>query len=170
MHFDRAAIIVDALTELSVGVGRSTRYANDTGTCLWCANGALVMVPDDPEQPWFCQAKGADELAERLTPVVEPRLAKATADATIAADAIASDRASMSPGQRALLQLGDQIRQEGFDEALAESRQMFAAIMRGRFGSLPPLVERRIQTADFYLLHRWSTRLFTLPRATLVVA
>jgi len=170
MQFDRTPIIVDGLKALGVGVGRSTRYANDTGTCLWCANGALVMVPDDPEKPWFCQAKGADELLEQLTPLVEPRLAKAAADAAVAADAIASNIASMTSGQRALIQLGDQLRQEGYEEALVESREMFAAIMRGKFGSLPPPVEQRIRRADFSQLHRWSKRLFTLPRAILVVA
>lgn len=170
MKIDRAAIIAGALETLEVGVWRTTRYANDTGTCLWCQSGALVMVPDDAQMEWFCQAKGGEALFEKLSPLVEPLLAEAAEKATIVAESRAAGLAAMSPAQRALLDLGEQLRREGYDEAIAEARLMFANIMQSKFGQLPPTVRARIDQAQFYQLQRWSQRIFSMPRAILVVA
>lgn len=170
MKIDRAAIIAEALEALDVGIWRRTRYANDTGTCLWCSTGSLVMVPDDEELEWYCQAEGSTELSPRLAAEAGPRLeAAARAAAEIAASA-AAWRSELSPAQQALLAASEDLRREGFDEGLSRARIMFAELMRSKFGPLPPMVEARIATADFHQLERWAGRLFTLPRAILVVA
>ncbi len=167
MDNDRARVIVEALEALDVGVWRQTRYANDTGTCLWCRDKTLVMVPDNDGQPWYCQAKGAEALDARLRPMVEARLAEA---AERAAQAVTIGSTRLSSGQAALLEISERLRAEGFDEALVRARAVFTRIMRSRFGELPPMVEQRIAAADFDQLERWGERIFTLPRPILVVA
>jgi len=167
MTIDRAAIFAEALAAIGVVPWRTTRYANDTGTCFWCDTGTLVMVPDSMELDWYCQAKGAEELTPRLTPEVEARL-EAASRAGPAATAEAGRE--MSSTDAALLGLANQIRREGFDEALGHARLMFEGIMESKFGPLPPMIRQRIAQADFNQLQRWSKRLFTMPRALLVVA
>lgn len=164
---DRTAIIIEALEALEVMPWRHTRYANDTGTCLWCDTGSLVMVPDDMALDWFCQATGAEELDARLRPEVEARIS-AAADAGEQAASVGGQ--SLSASEVALLEVGGRIRQEGLDEGLRRARVIFTRIMRGRFGELPAMVEQRIAVADFDQLERWSERVFSLPRAVLIVA
>lgn len=170
MASDRATLILGVLEELGVDVWRSTRYANNTGTCMWCSTGALVMVPDSDKLEWFAQAEGAEELQARMAPLVEARLTEAaTQPYGVLATDLQVDGAS-SPALRALVGLGEQLRREGYDEALGEARTMFVGIMRSKFGPLPPIIEHRIQSADFGQLQRWSERIFTVSRAMLVVA
>lgn len=166
MQIDRVGIVLEALESIEITVWRQTRYANDTGTCLWCSTGALVMVPDDVELEWYCQATGAEELTARLEPIVQPKIVTAVEVAA----ARGAEPLDLSPEQRALLEIGARMQQQGFDEALVRTRRIFARIMQSKFGPLPPMVEQRIELADFHQLERWSERLFTLPRAILVVA
>lgn len=170
MPIDRLAIITQALEEIEESVWRTTRYANDSGTCLWCTDGTLVMVPDDLDLEWFCQAKGGDELQARLAPLVQPRLDEAARTAELVTDALEANYAALSPAQRTLVELGEQLRREGYQEGLEQARRMFAGIMRSKFGQLPPMVEMRIEHAEFHQLERWGERLFSVPRAILVVA
>ncbi len=169
MASDRAAIIGEILGELDITVWRTTRYANGTGTCMWCSTGALVMVPDSDDLEWFAQAEGGEELQARITPLVDARLAEAKTQpyGSLATDIETTD--ASSPTIRALVGLGEELRREGYAEALDEARTMFTSIMRAKFGPLPPILEHRIKAAEFDQLHRWSERLFTAPRAMLVV-
>jgi len=141
MTIDRAKIMQTALDELGVKVWQSIRYANDSGTCLRCATGTMVMVPDDPGEPYFFQADGAEELKARVEPVFE-RLADEAAGALIAGGARAS-----------LLAAGDALFQEGYDAgyeaALTEARVVFEKLVLGKYGALPPALSARIHQASF---------------------
>jgi hypothetical protein len=169
MAIDRVGIITEALTGHDVSIWRVTRYANDTGSCLWCSTGALVMVPDDDALDWYCQATGADELSARLQPTVAAALTAARERAG-AVDALARTALdALSPAARSLLKIADDLRREGYDDGLVITRRLFATIVRGRFGTLPPPVEQRIATADFAQLERWSERIAKAATPFLVV-
>lgn len=157
MSVDRVALFTEILESLEVEVWRSTRYARDTGTCLWCTSGPMVMIPDDASQPWVCQSKGADALGPRL-------------EEALAARQMAARDAAPSDARQALVEAGERLWQAGFDEALGKARELFATLLRSRFESVPAIVEQRIASADFDQLQTWSGRLWTVPSAMLVVA
>lgn len=167
MKIDRLAIILEALAEVGTEVSRQTRYANNTGTCIWCRTGPLVMVPDDPGRPWFCQAKGSEELSEKLTPLVEERLEAAkTAPVTLGAGPGAK---TLDAARSALLHAGEALYAQGQDASLDRVRAIFTTIMRGQFKSLDPIVEQRIASASWDQIERWSERVHQMPRAIMVV-
>lgn len=169
MAIDRVGIITEALTGHDVTVWRVTRYANDTGSCLWCSTGALVMIPDDEALDWYCQATGADELTIRLQPTVAAAFIAAREQADAVGEATRGALDALSPAARSLLRVADDLRREGYDDGLAITRRLFATIVRGRFGHLPPPVEQRIATADFEQLERWSERIAKAATPFLVV-
>lgn len=170
MVHERVEVFVEALRACDESVWQQTRYANNTGTCLWCSSGALVMVPDDSESEWFCQAKGAEALTERLTPIVTAALERlATAQPAEAAPTFDAH----TPATRALLAAADALRQEAQRDAEAAAldrvRGIFSQIVASKFGLVPPHVQQRIDTAGFDDLERWGRRIFSAPNAMLVV-
>lgn len=170
MAIDRVGILTDALGGVDVTVWRVTRYANDTGTCLWCSTGTLVMVPDDEALDWYCQATGADELAARIEPTVTPAIAAARLRSAAIAEGARASLDALSPATRELIRLTDAIRREGYEEGLVAARRLFTTIVRGRFGHVPPPVEQRIAGAEFADLERWSERVAKAQSPFLVVA
>jgi hypothetical protein len=161
MTMDRSKIMQRALEELGVEVWTSTRYANDSGTCMRCVTGTLVMVPDDPGKPHFFQADGAEELEARVNPVFE-RLADEAAGALRAG------------GPRAaLLAAGDALFQEGYESgyeaALNEARVVFEKVVLGKFGALPPALSVRIQQASFADMAHWADRIAQVRHATALI-
>lgn len=170
MVHERVEVFVEALRACDESVWQQTRYANNTGTCLWCSGGALVMVPDDPDGEWFCQAKGAEALTARLTPIVNAafeRLAAAAPTDT------ASTFDAHTPATRALLAAVEAVRHEARIDAEAAAldrvRGIFSQIVASKFGLVPPHVQQRIDAAGFDDLERWGRRIFTAPNAMLVV-
>lgn len=170
MEIDRVGILTEALGGVDVTVWRVTRYANDTGTCLWCSTGTLVMVPDDEALDWYCQATGADALTARIEPVVTPAIAAARLRSAASEDGARAALDALSPATRELMHLADAIRLEGYEEGLVAARRLFTTIVRGRFGHVPPPVEHRIAGAGFSDLERWSERLTKASTPFLVVA
>lgn len=170
MAIDRLAIITEALAEIEIEIWRETRYANNTGSCLWCNNGSLVMVPDDLDLDWFCQAKGAEALMEQLRPIVEAKLATAQpAVAAVLQSAEGGGEGAADPLRLALLNAGEALYAQGRDESLDRMRVIFTTIMRGRFKSLDPIIEQRIANASLEQIERWAERVHDMPRAILVV-
>ncbi|MCA9539495.1 MAG: hypothetical protein KC620_11445, partial [Myxococcales bacterium] len=156
MSIDRVGIIEAALAELGIKPWRQTRYANNTGTCLWCDNGSLTMVPDDIELEYFCQATGAEELIVRLKLIADPRIAAAMAAPSVAAPVEVTD---LGEGHRALLAAGDALYRAGYNEALEEAREVFVVAIRSRFGDLPPTLEERIRKGSLGEMKEWAERL-----------
>lgn len=158
---DRAAIMRMALDEVGVEVGQHTRYANDTGTCLRCTTGTMVMVPDDASQPYFTQASGAEALQARLDPVFD-RLWREAAETQVHRSA-----------RDALAAAGDALFHEGFDAgyqaALGEARKVFGRMIVAKFGAVPPSVSMRIQLASFDDMARWAARLSSVRHVTAVI-
>lgn len=158
---ERAEVMRRALAEVGVEVWHTTRYANDSGTCLRCVTGTMVMVPDDESRSCLFQADGADELRARVEPVFERLLAEA-AETLLA-----------SGPRAALLAAGDALRREGYDAgyqaALDQAREVFEALMIARFGALPPAVSDRIRQASFADMHRWAQRAASVRHVTALV-
>lgn len=167
---ERVEVFVEALRACDESVWQQTRYANDTGTCLWCSSGALVMVPDDPELEWFCQAKGSEALTERLAPLVADALGRLVERPPEAAHPALG---ALTPATRALLTAAEAVqreaRRDAEDEALDRVRGIFSQIVASKFGLLPPHVQQRINGASFDDIERWGRRIFTAPNAMLVV-
>ncbi|MEZ4436709.1 MAG: hypothetical protein R3F65_30285 [bacterium] len=170
MVIDRVGILTEVLGGVDVTVWRVTRYANDTGTCLWCSTGTLVMVPDDDALDWYCQASDAEALTARIEPAVTAAITAARLRSDAIAEGARATLDALSPAARELLRLADALRREGYEEGLAAARRLFTTVVRGRFGHLPPPVEQRIAGAGFADLERWSERVAKAQSPFLVVA
>lgn len=161
MPIDRLTIIQKALERLGVEVWHSVRYANDTGTCLRCVSGTMVMVPDDASVPYFMQADGAEELKERVDPLFEQLMAEA-----VEAHAAGGARA-------ALLSAAEDLYQEGYDAgyeaALASARGVFEAVILGKFGAMPQSLSTRIHEASFADMSRWAARIQHVRHVTALI-
>ena len=170
MSMTREACVVEVLEALSVKVWRKTRYANNTGTCLWCATDELVMVPDDEDAPFFVQGKGdPDALMTKLEAALPDRLAERDAvvptgmGSVPGLDGAPTAQAALNDAVQALLA-------EGERRGLERARGIFASAVVSHFGTLPPMVEQRIAHASYADLERWSSRLGKVPSAFMAVS
>jgi len=170
MSMSREACIVEVLETLEVKVWRKTRYANNTGTCLWCSTDELVMVPDDESAAFFVQGKGDPEgLMAKLESALPERLAArvvATSDgqgSVVGLDDAPTAQAAVQGAVDALLA-------EGELRGLSRARGILAAAIVSHFGPLPPMVAQRIEHAGYDDLERWAGRLGKVASAFMVVS
>lgn len=161
MTIDRLAIMQKVLTQLGAEVWHSTRYANDTGTCLRCVTGTMVMVPDDPSRPYFLQADGAEELQAQVDPLFDVFAAEAADDINAG-----GPRAALLAAADALHEQGYEA---GYEAALVMARDVFEKVVLGKYGALPPAVSSRIHQASFADLARWAERMAHVQHATALI-
>ncbi len=148
----RVDLVLAALKTLGVSSGRQTRYGNNTGTCLWCDQGSMVMVPDEVGTEVFVQGPNADELGAILQSMgpFEPAPTEGRHGALIAA--------------------GEALFEAGIEEGLVEAREVFQEVMRSYFeGHVPGTVQNRIRHAGFEDLKRFAKQLKGAQNAMLVV-
>lgn len=161
MAVNRLEIMHKVLERLGVEVWRTLRYGNDTGTCIRTVSGTMVMVPDDPNTPYFMQASGADELKALADPVFE----------TLYAEAM--ETASAAGARSALLAAADALYQEGYDAgylaATVAARQVFEAVVVGKYGAMPEALSARIRSASLEDMARWAARMPHARHATALI-
>ncbi len=170
MSMTREACIIEVLETLSIKVWRKTRYANNTGTCLWCSTDELVMVPDDENAAFFVQGKGDPEgLMATLESALPKRLATRVTAASDGQETVMGlDDAPTA--QAALQSAVDALLAEGELRGLWRARRIFAAAVVSHFGPLPPMVTQRIDHAGYDDLERWAGRLGKVASAFMVVS
>jgi hypothetical protein len=170
MALTRVDCIVEVLGELDVGVWRKTRYANNTGTCLWCTTDELIMVPDDETAALFAQGKGEPEA---LMAALETKLPERLAQRSDPAEGSAGEIAALGEAptvQAALNAAVDAILAEGERRGLERARGILATAVASHFGPLPPMVSQRIAHGEYADLERWAQRLGQVPSAFMVVS
>ena len=170
MAVTRVDCIVEVLAEVDVGVWRKTRYANNTGTCLWCTSDELVMVPDDENAAFFTQGKGDPEA---LMAALEAKLPERLAQRSESAEGSTAEIAALGGAptvQAALNTAVDALLAEGERRGLERARGILATAIASHFGPLPPMVAQRIAHGEYADLERWAQRLGQVPSAFMVVS
>ena len=170
MSMSREACVVDILEALDVKVWRKTRYANNTGSCLWCSTDELVMVPDDEAAPIFVQGKGDPEgLMAKIESALPERLASSKYAAANGPTAVVGLEDAPEV-QTALQGAVSALLAEGERQGLQRARGIFAAAVVSHFGPLPPMVAQRIAHAGYDELERWADRLGKAPSVFMAVS
>ena len=170
MSMPREDCIVDLLGELDVDVWRKTRYANNTGTCLWCSTDELVMVPDDEKAAFFVQGKGDPQaLMASLEAHLPERLAQRPAPGEGPGTEI-SALVDAPSAQAAVNAAVDALLAEGEQRGLDRARNILASAIVSHFGPLPPMVAQRIAHASYEDLERWAGRLGKVASSFMVVS